>query len=105
VRDCPLKKLTEATGLTGKGKVPREQPGRTESELRDEWTKVEFQRMAKAYQPTGDMVAVTGYLGQLFYTTVKVGEVPVEAMVDTGSSATIMSFDTFQNLVKAAGIP
>ena len=61
--------------------------------------------MAQAYHPTGEVDVVTGPLGRLYYVTVKVAGVPVEAMVDTGSSATIMSFALFKEVRKAAKIP
>ena len=107
VRDCPMKKPTEATGQssTVKGKPLEGSLDEQSRKLRDKWTEVEYRRMAKAYQPTGDVDTVTGSLGRLFYATVKVAGVPVEAMVDTGSSATIMSFDLFQKVGKAARIP
>ena len=107
VRDCPMKKPTEATGQssTMKGKPLEGSLDELSRKLRDKWTEVEYRRMAKAYQPTGDVDTVTRSLGRLFYATVKVAGVPVEAMVDTGSSATIMSFDLFQKVGKAARIP
>ena len=49
--------------------------------------------------------AVSGSLGPLYYTTVNVAGVPIEAMVDPGSSATIMSFDLFKKIGHKAGIP
>ena len=71
----------------------------------EQWTEVEYQKMAQAYHPTGEVGIVTRPLGRLYYATVKVAGVPVEAMVDTGSSATIMSFASFKEVRKAAKIP
>ena len=47
---------------------------------------------------------VTGALGPLYYAEVKIAGVPVEALLDAGSSASILSFDLFQKIGHAAGI-
>ena len=70
--------------------------------LREEWTAAEFQRMTQAYRTTAGVDAVSGCTGPLYYTKVEIEGVPVEAMVDSGSSATIMSFQLFQQVGKQA---
>ena len=47
---------------------------------------------------------VAGAVGPLYYCNVNIAGEPVEAMVDTGSSATIMSFDLFKKIGRKAGI-
>ena len=73
--------------------------------LRNEWTETEFLRLAKSYQPSADVDAVSGSLGPLFYAKVNVAGTSVEAMVDPGSSATIMSFELFRKIGARAKIP
>ena len=52
-----------------------------------------------------DVDTVSGAIGPLNYAEVKVGDVAINAMVDPGLSATIMSFELFKKVGKAAGIP
>ncbi len=54
--------------------------------------------MTQAYYPTREVDQVTGSLGPLYYAQVVVEGTPFDAMVDTGSSASIMSFDLFQKV-------
>ena len=61
--------------------------------------------MTNAYQPNASVDAVSGSLGSLYYAAVKVAGVTVEAMVDPGSSATIMSFKLFKQVGQQAGVP
>ena len=72
--------------------------------LADQLAEAEYQRMSKSYSSNAAVDAVTGSLGPLYYATVTVGGVPVEGMVDPGSSATIMSFNLFQKIGRRAGI-
>ena len=51
------------------------------------------------------MDAVSGSLGPLYYAKVIVAGTTVEAMVDPGSSATIMSFELFRQIGTTAKIP
>jgi len=51
------------------------------------------------------VVQAVGAVGPLCYTTVEVAGQEVEAMVDTGSSATILSFELFKKIGKSANIP
>ena len=60
--------------------------------------------MSQLYQ-SADITTVTGAIGPLYYATVTVEGTPVRALVDPGSSATIMSFNLFQKIGKAAHIP
>ena len=73
--------------------------------LRNEWTETEFLRPSKAYQARADVDAISGSLGPLYYANVTVAGTSVEAMVDPGSSATIMSFELFRNIGAKAKIP
>ena len=45
---------------------------------------------------------VTGSVGPLYYCRVTIAGQPVEALMDSGSSATIMSFSLFKQIAKAA---
>ena len=74
--------------------------------LREEWTTAEYQRLRRAYSATaGGVDAVSGSTGPLFHAQVEVEDVPVDSLVDTGSSATIMSFELFQQVGKQAKLP
>ncbi len=59
--------------------------------------------MADAYVQ-GNVTTVTGALGLLYYASVTITGETVEALVDPGSSASIMSFETFQWIGPKAGI-
>ena len=77
--------------------------------LQKEWADAEFQRMTTSYRSknrngNGITDTVTGALGPLYYAEVKIAGVPVEALLDAGSSASILSFDLFQKIGHAAGI-
>ena len=61
--------------------------------------------MSATYRATGDVDMVSGSLGPLYYAQVTIEGSTVEALVDPGSSATILSFDMFRKIGKAAGIP
>ena len=64
----------------------------------------EFTQMSQLYQ-SADITTVTGAIESLYYATVTVEGTPVLALVGPGSSATIMSFNLFQKIGKAAHIP
>ena len=63
----------------------------------------EFQRLAQAHAQ-GSVTQVTGALGPLYYAPVTVAGEVVDALVDPGSSASIMSFETFRRIGPKAGI-
>ena len=52
-----------------------------------------------------DITAVTGALSPLFYATVSIEGIPVRGLVDSGSSATIISYNVFQKIGQTAKIP
>ena len=113
-RECPLKKAaTKARGGGGTHSgsnsavtVARsEDPGDYCQRLRQEWVDAEFSRLAGAYCPEASVDTVDGALGPLFYATVVVAGTPVDALMDPGSSATIMSFELFKKVGTKAGIP
>ena len=102
--------IRTATGLTMKaGGTPYQ--GETLDEhcahgwLADELTKAEFEQMTNTYQSNASVDAISGSLGPLYYATVNVASIPVEAVVDPGSSATIISFDLFKKVGHKASIP
>ena len=64
----------------------------------------EFLCMSQAYQ-SADITTVTGVVGPLYYATVIVQGITVQALMDPGSSATIMSFQLFCKIGQAAHIP
>ena len=116
-RDCPQRQPPSETPWRGArtgsnaAVMAARAPGLAESleershRLRNEWTETEFLRLAKSYQPSADVDAVSGSLGPLFYAKVDVAGTSVEAMVDPGSSATIMSFELFRKIGARAKIP
>ncbi len=73
--------------------------------LQEELAAAELQRMTTAYAASQEVDTVTGErLGPLFYSEVPPG-VPVRALIDTGSSAMILSFETFKRIGRVANIP
>ena len=46
-----------------------------------------------------------GHLVSLYYMTLKVAGIPIDAMVNPESSTTVMSFELFKNVEWEAGIP
>ena len=112
-RECPLEKAaTKARGgggtYSGSSSAVTvawsEDPGDYCQRLQ-EWVDSEFSRLAGAYCPEASVDIVDGALGPLFYATVVVAGTPVDALVDPGSSATIMSFELFKKVGTKAGIP
>ena len=61
--------------------------------------------MSQGYEAVGDIDQVAGAVGTLYYVTVSIAGKPVEAMVDTGASATILSFEQFKRISQKADIP
>ena len=61
--------------------------------------------MVSEYQSYTGVDRVTGAVGPLFYAVVTIEKSPVEAMVDPGSSATIISFNQFKKIGQQARIP
>ena len=51
------------------------------------------------------MDVVEGALGPLFYSTVEITGTPVNTLVDSGLSGTIISFELFRTIGNRAGIP
>ena len=64
----------------------------------------ELMRMSLSYQ-SADITSVTGAVGPLYYATVTVESTSVRALVDPGSSATIMSFQLFCKIGQAVYMP
>ena len=61
--------------------------------------------MSKGYKGDVPVVQAVGAVGPLCYTTDEVAGQEVEAMVDTGLSATILSFELFKKIGRSANIP
>lgn len=68
--------------------------------LQQEWSEAEYARMTAAYNTVAKVDTITGALGPLYYATVFIAGSPVEALVDSGSPATIMSFPFSRSLGK-----
>ena len=62
----------------------------------------EHEKMSRDYQTYAGVDKVTGALGPLYYAKVDIEGVPVEGMVDPGSSATIISYSLFREIGKQA---
>ena len=112
---CRRRSPSEATGRSGRGEVATNQVGSTDTRpaehlsekcqrLQEEWTEAEFARMRACYDQSLEVSNVAGALGPLYYAEVTVAGTPVEALIDPGSSATILSFDLFMRIGKTAGI-
>ena len=114
-RQCPLAKkhASEASGgggtSSGTSSTVRadepENPSDQCQRLQREWVDAEFSRLAEVYTQGASVDTVSGALGPLYYATVSIAGSSVDALVDPGSSATIMSFDLFRMVGKGAGIP
>ena len=112
-RDCP--KLRPSRETPGRRTTPKATTSvvTTSQETLDdkcerlqrEWQNAELARLSQSYEAVGEVDQVAGAVGPLYYVTVSIAGEPVEAMVDTGSSATILSFDLFKRIGKKANIP
>ena len=95
-QNCPLKRpSSEATGASTS---QRSNPARSSAiradsseplhdrcqRLQQQWVKAEFQRLSCAYTPEGEVDTVKGALGPLYYATVSVSGMPVEALSTPG---------------------
>ena len=97
-REAPGREQATSSAITvAPGETLEDRSRRLQEELVD----VEYQRMAQAY---AGVDSVTGAVGPLYYAEVTIESTPVEAMIDTGSSATILSFALFKRIGKAAKI-
>lgn len=65
----------------------------------------ELARMSAEYKACAEVDKVVGAVGPFYYASVEVEGVPTEAMIDPGSSATILSFQLFKQIGKQARIP
>ena len=112
-RQCPLAKkhASEASGGggTSSGTSSADEPenpiGDQCQRLQHEWVDAEFSQLAEVYSQGASVDTVSGALGPLYYATVSIAGSSVDALVDPGLSATIMSFDLFRMVGKGAGIP
>ena len=93
-KDCPMRKAPpEARGSCS---------AVTEEEAAGSDMDSEFERLLNSY---ASVTSVTGgALGPLYYVTLTVSGSPVEALVDPGSSASIMSYALFEKIGPRAGI-
>ena len=80
------------------------QPTRRE-QLWKELTSLEFDHISKLYGGANNVSAVTSSIGPLYYANVDIEGLPVEALVDPGSAATLVSFNLFQKIGKNANLP
>ena len=109
-RECTLRKPTGTPGKV-KDASTKTVTMATESldercqRLQPEWFDAEFDQMSKGYKGAVSVVQGVGAVGPLCYTTVEIAGQKFEAMVDTGSSATILSFELFKKISKSAHIP
>ncbi len=69
----------------------------------ESWLKL--QRTSAAYSNSLGVEAVNGTVGSLFYEEVNMAGVPVKGLIDTGSGATIISFEMFKKIGKIGDIP
>ena len=72
-------------------------------QLHRDWKEAEFARMVQDYGATVN--TISGSVGPLYYCAVKIEGKPTRAMVDGGSSVTVLNFSTFRELGKRAQIP
>ena len=70
--------------------------------LRQEWVDAELLLLSQGYEGKANVDKVAGAVCPLYYCMVNIAGEPVKAMVDTGSSATILSWDVFQAIGRKA---
>ena len=67
-------------------------------DLHQLWVEAAFSRMKRAFQVDN----VTGSVGPLYYCEVKIAGQPVEALINSGSSTTVMTFRLLQRNARDA---
>ena len=65
----------------------------------------EFVLFSQGYESKSNVNQITGAVGPLYYCTVNIAVEPIKAMVDTGLSATILSWNLFQANGRKTDIP
>jgi len=73
--------------------------------LRQEWVNAEFLLLSQGYEGKANVDKVAGAVCPLYFCTVNIAGEPVKAMVDTGLSATILSWDVFQAIGRKTKVP
>ena len=68
-------------------------------------TTLEFQHLIDLYGGTNNVSADTDPIGPLYYAKVDIEGSPVEALVDPGSAATLISFNLFKQIGRKTNIP
>ncbi len=119
-RECPQRKppsetpgkvRTTSTHLASNSAISTSKPQGIETledrcqRLQQEWAEAKFTRLCQVYEAGAEVDQVTGPVGALYYCQVKIEGEPVEALVDTGSAATVLSFDVFKAIGAKAKIP
>jgi len=114
-KDCPLSKPPpDSTGQSPKpanaistsmpADIQQPQHSRR-NQLWKELTTLEFEHLSELYGGTNNISAVTSSVGPLYYANVDIEGSLVEALVDPGSAATLMSFNLFKKIGKKANMP
>ena len=73
--------------------------------LKQEWVDAEFLLLSQHYEGKANVDKVAVAVCPLYYCTVNIAGDSVKAMVDTGSLATILSWDVFQAIGRKAQVP
>ena len=115
-RDCPQQKPPVETprsdckcsqSLPNSGEA--KQQGETLTDkckcLREELESAELARISAEYEACAEVDRVVGSVGPLYYACVEVEGISTEGLVDSGSSATILSFQLFKQIGRQAKIP
>jgi len=63
------------------------------------------QMLSGSYVHAAEVDAVSGLVGPLYFTQVEIAGIPMETVVDPGSSATLLYFELFKSIGKQAQIP
>ena len=106
-KDCPLSKPPpEATGQpTRPANTISTSNNKRGEQLWEELTSLEFEHFTDTSNGVKRISTITSSVGPLYYATVDIEGSLVEALVDPGSAATIMSYDLFQCIGRKAHIP
>ena len=115
-RDCPERKPpskapgSNRTGQQATSSAVSATPSHETLEdccqrLRQEWVNAEFLLLSQDCERKANIGKVAGAVGPLYYCTVNIAGEPIKAMVDTGSSATILSWEVFQAIGRKTKVP
>ena len=105
IRDCPMKRAQTDTPGRKEQHTSNTITGQTQQsedkmyeDLHQLWVEAEFSRMKRVFQVDN----VTEAVRPLYYCEMEIAGQPVEALINSGSSATVMTFSLLQMIARDA---